>query len=222
MRTLFKNIGVLIALLITLSLATYADNNSTSTPILTKSNSKFILSGNQMIDPRAIAKIDEMGNELLSKTGVSVYIYLKEEYSTQKFANTKSKMEFIKSYEQNITKKLKNPFVLLTASLEDTHINLLMSPSLRDSIDKDDILDKYIIPLLASKDKNSMYAKVSAATFNGYSAITDTVAKSRGIELKSSIGSAGTVTSTIWKVFMYTIIVIGLILYTVAVLRAKK
>jgi len=222
MRTLFKNIGVLVALLLTLSLATYADNNSTSTPTLTKSNSKFILSGNQMIDPRAIAKIDEMGSELLSKTGVSVYIHLKEEYSTQKFADKKSKMEFIKSYEQNITKKLKNPFVLLTASLEDTHINLLMSPSLRNTIDKDDILDKYIIPLLASKDKNSMYAKVSAATFNGYSAITDTVAKSRGIELKSSIGSAGTVASTIWKVFMYTIIVIGLILYTVAVLRAKK
>jgi len=222
MRNLFKNIGVLVALLLIFSLATYADNNSTSTPILTKSDSKFILSGNQMIDPRAIAKIDEMGNELLSKTGVSVYIYLKEEYSTQKFANRKSKMEFIKSYEDNITKKLKNPFVLLTASLEDTHINLLISPSLRDSVDKDDILDKYIIPLLASKDKNSMYAKVSAAIFNGYAAITDTVAKSRGIELKSSIGSAGTVASTIWRVFMYTIIVIGLILYTVAVLRAKK
>jgi len=220
MRTLFKNIGVLLALLITLSLATYADNNST--PTLTKSSSKFILSGTKMIDPRAIAKIDEMGNELLNKTGVSVYIYLKEEYSNQKIADRKSKMEFIKSYEENITKKLKNPFVLLTASLEDTHINLLMTPTLRDTLDKDDILDKYIIPLLVSKDKNSMYAKVSAASFNGYAAITDAVAKSKGIELKSSIGNAGTITSTIWKVFMYTIIIIGLILYTVAVLRAKK
>jgi len=221
MKSFLKNIGVLLALLITLSLATYADNNN-STPIIIKSNSKFILSGSKMIDPRAIAKIDEMGSELLSKTGVSVYIYLKEQYSNQKFADRKSKMEFIKSYEQNITKKLKNPFVLLTASLEDTHINLLMNPSLKDSIDKDEILDKYIIPLLASKDKNSMYAKVSAAIFNGYAAITDAVAKGEGIELKSSIGSAGTVTSTIWRVFMYTIIVIGLILYTVAVLRAKK
>ena len=222
MRTILKKIGVLIALLITISVTTYAEDNSYTTPILTKTSSKFILSGAKMIDPRSIAKIDEMGNELLSKTGVTVYIYAKKQYSIQKFDNTKSKMEFIKSYESNITNKLKNPFVLLTTSLEDTHINLLMSPQLQNSIDKDEILDKYIIPLLASKDKNSMYSKISAAMFNGYAAITDTVAKSKNVELKSSIGSVGTVTSSIWRVFMYSVVVIGLILYTIAVLKSKK
>ena len=221
MRTILQNIGVLFALLLTLSLSAYADNNN-STPIPTKHTSKFILSGAKMIDPRSIAKIDEMGNELLGKTGVSVYIYTKESYSDKKFADTKSKMEFIKSYESNITKQLKNPFVLLTTSLEDTHMNLLMSPSLQKVLDKDDILDKYIIPLLASKDKNSMYAKVSAAMFNGYAAITDKVAESRGIKLKSSIGSVGTVTSTIYRVLMYTILVIGLVFYTIAILKSKK
>jgi len=222
MKNFFKNIGVLFALLVVVSLASFADNNNSLTPPQIKTQSKFILSGAKMIDPRAIAKIDEMGNELLDKTGVSVYIYAKEQYSQKKFPNTKSKMEFIKSYEANITKNLKNPFVLLSMSLEDTHINLLMSPELKKSIDKDEILDKYIIPLLASKDKNTMYSKVSAAMFNGYAAITDAVAKSKGIELKSSIGNSGTVASTIWRVFMYTVIVIGLILYTVAVLKSKK
>ncbi len=221
MRTIPTKIGVLFALLITLSLATYADNNN-STPTLTKTDSKFILSGAKMIDPRSIAKIDEMGNELLTKTGVSVYIYAKESYSDIKLANRKSKMEFIKSYEANITKQLKNPFVLLTTSLEDTHINLLTSKDLNGVLDKDEILDRYIIPLLASKDKNSMYAKVSAAMFNGYASITDKIAENRGIELKSSIGNVGVVTSTIWRVLMYTIVVLGLILYTIAVLRAKK
>jgi hypothetical protein len=67
-----------------------------------------------------------------------------------------------------------------------------------------------------------MYAKVSAALFNGYAAITDKIAENRGIELKSSIGSVGTLTSTIWRVLMYTIIVIGLILYTIAILKSKK
>ncbi len=221
MRTILTKIGVLFALLITLSLATYADNNN-STPTLTKTDSKFILSGAKMIDPRSIAKIDEMGNELLTKIGVSVYIYAKESYSDIKLANRKSKMEFIKSYEANITKQLKNPFVLLTTSLEDTHINLLTSKDLNGVLDKDKILDRYIIPLLASKDKNSMYAKVSAAMFNGYASITDKIAENRGIELKSSIGNVGVVTSTIWRVLMYTIVVLGLILYTIAVLRAKK
>ncbi|HHH51975.1 MAG TPA: hypothetical protein ENK76_06380 [Campylobacterales bacterium] len=221
MRTILQNIGVLFALLLTLSLSAYAENNN-STPIITKQSSKFILSGAKMIDPRSIAKIDEMGNELFNKTRVSVYIYAKENYSDKKFVDTKNKMEFIKSYESNITKQLKNPFVLLTTSLEDTHINLLMSSSLQNKLDKDDILDKYIIPLLASKDKNSMYAKVSAAMFNGYASITDKVAQSKGIELKSSIGSVGTVTSTIYRVLMYTILVIGLLFYTIAILKSKK
>jgi len=221
MKTILKKTGVLFALLITFSLATYADNNN-STPTLTKTSSNFILSGAKMIDPRSIAKIDEMGNELLTKTGVSVYIYAKESYSDIKIADRKSKMEFIKSYESNITKNLKNPFVLLTTSLEDTHINLLTSKDLKGVLDKDDILDRYIIPLLASKDKNSMYAKISAAMFNGYAAITDKIAQSKNIELKSSIGSVGVVTSTIWRVIMYTIIVLGLILYTIAILKSKK
>ncbi|NOZ90861.1 MAG: TPM domain-containing protein [Epsilonproteobacteria bacterium] len=221
MRTILKKIGVLFALLMAFSLASFADINN-SVPAPTKLDSKFILNGAKMIDPRAIAKIDEMGNELLNKTGVSVYIYATEHYTTKEFPNKKSKMEFIKLYEQNITKNLKNPFVLLSMSLEDTHINLLSSPELKKVVDKDEILDKYIIPLLASKDKNSMYSKVSAAMFNGYAAITDAVAKSNGIELKSSIGSSGTVASTIWRVFMYTVVVIGLILYTIAVLKSKK
>jgi hypothetical protein len=222
MRNILKNIGVHFALLVIVTIVSFAQNSNFSTPPPTKTKSKFILSGAKMIDPRAIAKIDEMGNELLNRTGVGVYIYAKEQYSQKEFLNTKSKMEFIKSYEANISKNLKNPFVLLTLSLEDTHINLLMSPNLKKSIDKDEILDKYIIPLLASKDKNTMYSKVSAAMFNGYAAITDAVAKSRGIELKSSIGSSGTVASTIWRVFMYTVVIIGLILYTIAVLKSKK
>ena len=219
MRIVILKIGVLFALLIGFTTTVISDNNN-SIPTLKKS--KFILSGAKMIDPRSIAKIDEMGSELLEKTGIRVYIYAKESYSDRKFTNMRDKIAFIKSYETNITKNLKNPFIVLTLSLEDTHINLLISSDIKGIVDKDDILDKYIIPLLASKDKNSMYAKVSAGIFNGYSAITDKVAEAKGIELKSSIGSVGTVTSTIWRVAMYTILVIGLIFYTIAVLKSKK
>ncbi len=79
-----------------------------------------------------------------------------------------------------------------------------------------------LLPLLASKDKNSLFAKASAAILNGYAAIADIIADSRNIELKSSIGSSGKVAGTIWKVFMYTLIVVGLLLYTFAVLRRRK
>jgi hypothetical protein len=107
-------------------------------------------------------------------------------------------------------------------AVEDIHVNLLMSKDLEKIIDKDDILNGYVIPLLASKDKNTLFAKVSAATLNGYAAIADTIAESKDIKLVSSIGNAGKISSTIWRVLMYTLVVFGLLAYTYAVMRKRK
>jgi hypothetical protein len=134
----------------------------------------------------------------------------------------KSKMAFIKSFENNITKELKDPFVLLSVSVEDMHINIRYSDALASAIDRDNILDNNIIPVLASKDKNSIYAKMSAALLNGYAAITDSVAKSEGIELESSIGSGGTTFSAIWRVLMYFIIISGLSVYAYAYFKSRR
>jgi hypothetical protein len=101
-------------------------------------------------------------------------------------------------------------------------VSLLFSDELKTVIDKDDILDGYVVPLLASKDKNTLFAKVSASSLNGYAAISDTIAESKNIELESSIGSAGKVSSTIWRVLMYTIIILALFAYTYAVLIKRK
>ncbi|NEW61095.1 hypothetical protein GSY74_07350 [Sulfurovum sp. bin170] len=221
MRTILKKIGVLFALLLTLTASSVADINK-SVPQLKLIDSKFILEGNKNIDPRAIEKIDRMGSELFVKTGVSVYIYATDRYANKMHSDMKSKMEFIKSFETNITKTLKEPFVLLSVSVEDTHINIRYSDELASAIDRDNILDNNIIPVLASKDKNSVYAKMSAAILNGYAAITDSVADSKGLELESSIGSGGTIFSSIWRVFMYFIILSGLSVYIYAYFRSRR
>jgi ABC-type antimicrobial peptide transport system permease subunit len=98
----------------------------------------------------------------------------------------------------------------------------LLSDDLKDIVDKDDVLGGYVIPLLASKDKNSLMAKASAATLNGYAQIADSIAAYKNIKLKSSIGNEGKVTGTIWKVFMYTMVVTGIVLYVVIIMREKK
>ena len=221
MKSFFKNTGVLLALLLTSTAISQADTN-TSVPQKINIDSKFILEGKKNIDPRAIEKIDAMGSELFVKTGVSVYIYATDRYANKHHDDTKSKMAFIKSFEENISKDLKEPFALLAVSVEDTHINIRYSDDLNDAIDRDNILDNNIIPVLASKDKNSVYAKMSAALLNGYAAITDSIAESKGLELKSSIGSGGTTFSAIWRVFMYFIIVTGLLAYTYAILKSRK
>ena len=110
----------------------------------------------------------------------------------------------------------------MTMSIDEQHVNLVVSKSLEKIIDKNDILDGYVVPLLASKDKNTLYAKVSAASLNGYAAMADIIAQEQNIELESSIGSQGKIASTIWRVMMYTLVVIGLLVYTFVILREKR
>ncbi len=184
--------------------------------------SKFVLNDGGLIDPRTITKVEEIGSESEAKLGVNIYTYVKQSYGLPENTPTKDKIKYIKDYEAQIIPSLKKPYVLLTMSVEDTHVNLIVSSKLKEIVDKNEILNDYVVPLLASKDKNSTYAKASAAVLNGYAAIADTIAETRGIKLESSIGSSGKVAGTIWRVFMYSLVVVGILLYTFAVLRRKK
>ena len=182
----------------------------------------FILNDDKLIDDRAKEKINQIGTETKSKLGVNIYVYTKSTLGLDENIKTKDKLEVIKNHENQLLATLEKPYVLLSVFVEETHVNLLFSDELKDVLNKDDILDGYVVPLLASKDKNTLFAKVSAATLNGYAAVADTIAESKNVKLESSIGNAGKISSTIWRVVMYTMIVVGLLAYTYAVLRKRK
>ena len=182
----------------------------------------FILNDDNLIDDRAKEKINQIGSEVKSKLGVNIYVYTKSTLGLDENIKTKEKIEIIKNFENQLLQTLEKPYVLLTLAVEETHINLLTSDDLKDKISKNEILDGYVVPLLASKDKNTLFAKVSAATLNGYAAIADILAESQNVKLESSIGSGGKVSSTIWRVVMYSLIVSGLLAYTYAVLKRRK
>jgi len=221
MRSFLKNVGVLLALLLTLTLHASAESNS-SVPHLKHLDSKFILKGKESLDPRTIEKIDIMGNELFVKTGVNVYIYATHRYADRTFSDTESKIEFIKSFEGNLLQTLKDPYVLLTVSLQDKHVNMLLSDTLKDSVDRDTILSGYIIPLLASHDKNSPEAKMSAGLLNGYSAVVESIAEAKGVQVDSIIQGGGRTFALIWKIVMYLIVVGGLVVYFYALWKDKR
>lgn len=222
MRNLLKNIGVLFALLLTTSTVSFADTNSTSVPKIKNINSRFIVHGKESIDPRTENKIDEIGDELFVKTGINLYIYASINLTSKEFSDIKSKMEFIKSFEHNLTQKLDNPFTLLTLSFNEQYVNILSSDNLKSSYNKDDILDGYIIPILASHDKNSLESKLSLALLNGYSELADELAKSKGAELKSTLKGNGRTFAKYWKIFMYITVLGGLIFYFYGLLQSKK
>ena len=183
---------------------------------------EFILNDDKLIDIRAKEKINQIGAETKSKLGVNIYVYAKSTLGLDENIKTKDKIDFIRNNESKIIATLEKPYVLLSISVEETHVNLLFSDELKEVLDKNDILNGYVVPLLASNDKNTLFAKVSAATLNGYAAIADTIAESKNIKLESSIGNTGKVAGTIWRVLMYTLVVLGLLAYTYAVLKKRK
>ena len=182
----------------------------------------YILIDDKLIDDRAKEKINQIGDEVKSKLGVNIYIYAKSTLGLDENIKTKEKIDFIKNNENQLISTLEKPYVILTIAVEETHVNLLFSDDLKEVINKDEILDGYVVPLLASKDKNTLFAKVSAASLNGYAAIADIIAEAQKIKLESSIGNSGKVSSTIWRVVMYTLIVLGLLAYTYAILKKRK
>ncbi len=204
----FLKVGVILSLLLFL----YSNLSA----------AQFILNDDKLIDDRAKEKINQIGDEVKSKLGVNIYIYAKSNLGLDENIKTKEKIEFIRNNENQLVSTLEQPYVLLTIAVEETHVNLLFSDSLKEVLDKNDILDGYVVPLLASNDKNTLFAKVSAATLNGYAAIADKIADSKDMKLESSIGNAGKVSSTIWRVVMYTLIVLGLLAYIYAILRKRK
>lgn len=210
MKRFISKVGVFLTLLLFLI------------PTLNASEKSFILNHDNLIDYRAIEKMNEIGQEVYTKTGAKIYLFVKQSYPINDQMSMKERFETIKTYEKEILNQVNDPYVLITMSLDQTHLNLFTSEEFNTIINKDEILNDYIIPLLASKDKNKLLAKISAALLNGYAQIGDEIAKSQNITLESSIGSGGKTAGTIWKVFMYFIIVTGLIAYTIAVLRSKK
>jgi hypothetical protein len=230
-KVLFKKLGVLLALLLIIetrflvaSPNTNVSTPSSAIPQVININSRFILKGKELIDPRTIQKIDEMGRELFEKTGVNVYIYTKKSYlGNKEVKDKKERYLIIKAYEENILTKVKSPYVLISVAVDDMHINLFNSKDLNNIIDKDEILDRSIIPILVSKDKNSVNSKVSVALLNGYGEIVDRVAmKLKGIKLDSSIESGASAFKNFWRYFMYFLVLTGLFAYFYAMRKGKK
>ena len=189
---------------------------------LSANQNPYILTHDGLIDQRAQDKIFEIGNESKSKLDINLYIDIKENNGIDPKAPRDIRKNLMKKQDAVIVKNLVAPYAVLVISVDQLYSNILMSDDLKKIIDRDDVLDNYVIPLLASKDKNTLFAKTSAAVLNGFAQMADSVASSQDIKLDSSIGSEGKTAGTIWKVFMYTLVVIGLFSYVLIILREKK
>ena len=191
------------------------------------SEQTFILNHAGLIDNRAYDKINEIGLEVKNKLNVNIFLDVKGNNGIDLNLPMAEKIKLMKEKNKQLianTKKISSKdFIILAISLDQEYAGILYSnKKLKEIVNRNDVLDGYVTPLLASFDKNILKSKVSAASLNGYAQIADLLADNKNIKLKSSIGSQGKTTSTIWRVFIYTIVVFGIIAYTIIILRERK
>lgn len=157
-----------------------------------------------ILDDRAVAKIEEMGQELYQKSGVKVFLTAKKS----------AEGEDIVVYEKRLSDTFSSPHVLLTLFLEEKKVDIYTSLGLEKEFDKESMLSPLpwrgtIIPLLTEKKK---VLDVTPALLNGYADIVDQIADYRKIKLESSIGSANKNTLGIVKILVYGFVAILVIL----------
>lgn len=156
---------------------------------------KFVFNEEKILDVRAEQKMEEIGNELFSKSGVKVYLIAKKSGNG----------ENIITYEQNFAQNLTPPYAILTLFWEDQKVDIYHSLALGKEFDKEAMLSPMpwrgtIIPLLTGKKKD---VSVSAALLNGYADLAEQIADYRKITLKSAIGSSNKNIIGVFRLLIY-------------------
>ncbi len=179
-------------------------------------NSQILINEN-IVNPKASAKINEIGAEILAKTNINIYLIAVNNLGGKK----------IKDYEAEKAEELKKPYILLTLSKDDKQVDIISSPIATDKFDKEDVLDPTggtIIPILVTKVKKDMKIddKHSAAMLNGYADIAAQVANSYDIELKSGLGDTNRIIINLIRLFVYGSILLVILMYLKRRFLGKK
>lgn len=145
------------------------------------SSQKFVLHNDDTLLPKTEQKIEEMTNELYAKTGVALYVSAIAKLDAD---------QTITTYTNNLASTLNGSYALIAISRLDRQIEMAVSTDLQKTIDKEEVMKGYIIPLLVEMRKDlSVQSQISAGILNGVAHMQDTVAKERGVEMMTSIGS---------------------------------
>jgi hypothetical protein len=141
-----------------------------------------------LLKPKAATLIEQMGNELLQKTGINEYLVATNENFPERF----NLVAYSKRYEANMSK----PYVLLIfapnalitkVSGEKGRVGVIpSSKALAGMYRKSDVLDA-TIDVVAAKDKNSNEDKFNVGIVQGFSELADQVAEAKNVKLTTTL-----------------------------------
>jgi len=141
-----------------------------------------------ILNPEAAKLIDTMADELLEKTGVNGYVIATNENFPERF----NLVNYSRQYEANMSK----PFVLLIfapnaivtekSGATGRFAVIPSSKKIASLYDKEDVNDA-TLDVVATKDDNSIEDKYNIGVAQGFSEMADQVAKSKNVELTTTI-----------------------------------
>jgi uncharacterized membrane protein YgcG len=177
-------------------------------------HASYVIVNDNIINPKVTQKVESLGSELFSKTGVSVYVAVPESLE---------KMD-IKKYEESLLKGLKEPFVVFTLAKSEQKVDIVNSNSLDDKFDKESTLSPFpwagtVIPILAVKKENDKY---NAAVLNGYADIVEQIAASYNVKLEGALGSTNKNIYYYIRILIYGFLIFIISRYFYKLLRRKN
>ncbi len=181
-------------------------------------------------------EIEEIGNELYEKTGVSLYLVMVRDLDEN---------VTLAEYELQLAQELKEPAIILSFVELQKQVQILANPSsLYQEFDKETILSPsasfigavvssvmfarsfddvkefmstyggVILPILAERAKgDDIVNKYAVAMFNGYSEIAEQVADSRGVTLESAAGRGNQIAIDVIRYIFYGTILFAIFGY---------
>ena len=143
---------------------------------------------NDLLKIEAVQLIDDMGEELQTKTGVNAYVIASNEHFPEKF----NLVEYSKQYEANMSKPyvlyVFAPYATITKKSEARgRVGIIpSSDTVRGFYDYDDVRDAGI-NIIAIKDSNTDEDKFDIGVLQAYSVLADNIAKGKGVTLEKTI-----------------------------------
>lgn len=128
-----------------------------------------------LLVPKTIAFIEQLSNELFTKTGFSLYVAVIDKVPSE-FAQSDAKLAR-NQYKSSITQNLVQPYSVIFFFKNDQKINILSSePNVFFNENK--VFFEYMVPLLPKqKDEILSPQRISAILLNGYVEAADLIAE---------------------------------------------
>ena len=159
---------------------------------------------NDLLKLEAVQLINNMGEELQSKTGVNAYVIATNEHFPERF----NLVEHSKQYEAKLSKPyvlfIFAPYATITKRSEARgRVGIIpSSESVKAMYNYDDVRDAGI-NIVAIKDSNTDEDKFNIGILQAYSVLADNIAASKGIKLEKTIPDEMGTMVTILRILIY-------------------